>query len=734
MNGPDNEFARPALPRQEEPTTAVWRNPRSPWSTKLLARHLDRWAKVYVRQSTPQQVLEHKQSRERQYALVDTAVALGWPRERVEIIDEDQGHSGKTAAGRPGFQRLLAEVTMGHVGIVLGLEMSRLSRSSKDWHHLLEVCALFGTLLADQDGVYDPRDSNDRLLLGLKGSMSEYELCTLRQRLQDNKLHKAQSGELFFKVPCGYVKLPSGGVALDPDEQARFVVQLVFDQFEEQGTLYGLFRYLLRHNIRLGMRVQDGPRRGQLEWRRPSLPTLGQMLKNPIYAGAYAYGRRSYAPTLTASGASKTASRRLPMSEWKVLHRDRLPAYITWERYLANQERLHQNRSLPDTAGTPRAGAALLTRLLVCGTCGHFLNAYYPGKSSIHYRCVIHHYSGAEKVCYGLQAAVIDGLVADQVLRALEPAALELSLTAIADIEREREQLHRHWQQRLERARYEAARAERQYQAVEPENRLVARTLEHRWEEALREQRQLEEDYDRFLREQPSALSADEEARIRALSRDIPALWNAPGTTAADRKEIIRLVVERVVVQVRNDSEQVEARIHWRGGCTSHHTIVRPVRKYEQLGDYDRLMEHLVQWRREGYSAGQIAAKLTAAGFRPPMKQGAYTSGQVQQLLRRGGLIQEQAHVGRLGPNEWLLPDLARALDLPATKLRDWAERGWVHARKTPAQRRWIVWADDSERKRLERLKDHSRRGIVTIPHNLITPKKIPKNQRRLYL
>ncbi len=233
-------------------------------STKIHDRHLDRLAIVYVRQSSPQQVIEHKESRERQYALADTAVALGWPRDRVRIIDEDQGQSGRTAASRAGFQRLLAEVTMDHVGLVLGLEMSRLSRSSKDWHHLLEVCALFGTLLADQDGVYDPHDTNDRLLLGLKGTMSEFELCTMRNRLDRGKLNKAARGELFFKVPCGYVKLPSGELAVEPDEQAHDVVRSVFDKFDELGSIHAVFRYLLRDGIRLGMRARMAP--GAASW------------------------------------------------------------------------------------------------------------------------------------------------------------------------------------------------------------------------------------------------------------------------------------------------------------------------------------------------------------------------------------------------------------------------------------------------------------------------------------
>jgi DNA invertase Pin-like site-specific DNA recombinase len=716
----------PAQP--EELTTAGRPIQRVSRGTKIRDRHLDRLAIVYVRQSSPQQVLDHRESRERQYALAQTAAALGWATERIQIIDEDQGRSGRSATSRIGFQRLLAEVSMDHVGLVLGLEMSRLSRSSKDWHHLLEVCALFGTLLADQDGVYDPHDPNDRLVLGLKGTMSEFELCTMRNRLERGRLHKATRGELFYKVPCGYFKLPSGGVTLDPDEQVCTVVQLVFSKFDELGSVYGVHRYLIRNGIRLGMRAHDRTRRGQLEWRRPSLATLTHMFHNPMYAGAYAYGRRSSARKLQASGQCTSQEHWVPMSEWKVLQRDRVPSYITWDRYLANQEKLHQNRSLFDTAGTPRNGAALLTRLLICGRCGHFLHACYPKISNVHYRCNSHHHTATEQVCHGLKAAVIDGLVADQVLHALEPATLELSLTAIADLEQEREQLHRHWRQRLERARYDSERAERQYRAVEPENRLVARTLEKCWEEAMQQQHKLEEEYDRFLWKQPSIVSNDELARIRALSRDIPALWNAPGTSAADRKEIIRLLVERVVVLVEPNSQEVQATIHWRGGPKTHHTIVRPVANYDQLREYDELVNNLTLWRREGYSARQIAIKLSTAGFRSPRKQGPYTREQVERLLVRNGMTHEQSRVGALGLNEWWLPDLARSLKISAKKLREWATREWIHARKTAANRTWILWADGSERSRLRRLRFHSKRGNRAFPAELTTPKRRTKS------
>ena len=696
--------------------------PRGRRSPKIRDRHLDRLAVVYVRQSSPQQVLDHKESRERQYELVDHALALGWPRARVLVIDDDQGRSAKEPDRRHGFQRLLAEVSMDHVGLVLGLEMSRLSRTSREWHHLLEVCALFGTLLADQDGVYDANDTNDRLLLGLKGTINEFELVTMKNRLDRGRLHKAERGELFHKVPCGYVKLPSGEVAFDPDEQARDVVRLIFDKFNELGSIYGVFHYLIRNGIRLGMRLQSGPLRGQLTWRRPVLPTLNQMLHNPTYAGAYAYGRRREEPRAKATGRHGRGQRWVPMSEWKVLLKDRLPAYIGWEQYLANLRRLEQNRSLAGTPGTPRGGVALLTGLVVCGSCGHRMHASYPSKSAAYYSCEQHLKVGTEQTCYGLRTTPVDDLVARQVLRALEPAALDLSLQAAQDVRQERDRLHRHWEQQLERARYESERAERQYHAVEPENRLVARTLERRWEEALSNQRQLEDEYDRFRREQPHQLSEDELARIAALSRDIPALWDAPATTTAERKEIIRLLVDRVVVHVRKDSEYVDVQVHWRGGFTSHHEVVRPVHRYEHLRDHDRLIGRLAEWRREGLTAGQIAARLNGEGFRAPKAPGGYNATSVRKLMSRRGLSDGGKVHGRLGKGEWWLSDLARELGMSDGKLRDWAARGWLHARRSSAHGLWIVWADDRERRRLLKLKARSRRGVVGHPASVTTP------------
>ena len=547
VTGPTSRRVRPAGGRVQR-------------SSKILDLHLDRLAIVYMRQSDPQQVLNHRESRERQYELVELSVAIGWPRDHVVIIDDDQGKSGRSTVKRSGFHRLLAEVTMEHVGLILGIEMSRIARNNRDWHNLLEMCAVFGTILADEDGVYDPKDTNDRLLLGLKGTISEFELVTMRNRLERGRLHKAQRGELFHNVPTGYVKLSTEQVEMDPDEQVRDVIRLIFDKYDELGTVLGVFR--------LPGTQQDPPGDSPVSRTQPWEPGVAPPEPGdppPGHSQPHLRGRLRLRPSavqtrLDRGGRTLGPSNWVPMEQWKVLKRDHLPAYITWDRYLANQECLRQHRSLPGSKGTPRNGAALLTGLVICGNCGRCLQASYRTRQVAHYSCIRHRQEGTEQTCYGLKAAVVDELVTQQVLRALEPAALELSCQATETIERDRARLDKHWKQRLEQARHEARDAERRYRAVDPENRLVARTLEQRWEEALRAERDVQDDYDRFLREQPPRLRPEERARIAALSSDMPALWHDPGTTHQDRKEIVRHLVEKVVVHVKNDSEYVDCR------------------------------------------------------------------------------------------------------------------------------------------------------------------------------
>lgn len=681
---------------------------------KIRDRHRHRQAVVYVRQSSPQQVLEHRESTALQYNLQRRAVAWGWPRERIWVIDQDQGRSGATAEGRLGFQQLLAEVSLDHVGLVLGIEMSRLARSCKDWHQLLELCAVFGTLLADQDGLYDPCDYNDRLLLGLKGTLSEAELHILRQRMNQGRLNKARRGELFNHAPLGYVRGPSGELQIDPDEQVQSVVRLIFDRFDELGSLNAVLQYLARHEIRIGIRPHAGADRGRLHWRRPNRNTIGNILRHPIYAGAYSWGRRPTDPRRKIPGRPGTGRVSAALQEWAVLLHDHCPSYITWERYLANRKQLAENQARSDTWGAPREGPSLLAGLVRCGQCGaRMLVAYRGSASALRYVCHRQRLDHGAASCQSLAGRVIEECVERQILTALEPAALELSLTAAADVERERERLTSHWNQRLERARYETDRAARQYQAVEPENRLVARELERRWEQALLEQRQIEEGRDRFLRELPGGLSSDNREAIRALAQDIPVLWRSTLTTAVERQTIVRHLIERIVVTAPSTTEFVDMTIHWIGGFTSHHEVVRPVARYDQLRDHARLITRILELRAEGRTSGQIAEQLNREGWRPAKRCLQFNKDIVRQLLLRHGPVELRSAgtpTGSLFQGEWWFIDLARALELPQTTLYSWVRRGWVHARQMPGARgRWIVWADTDEVDRLRKLRTCSR-------------------------
>jgi DNA invertase Pin-like site-specific DNA recombinase len=695
-------------------------------TSKIRDLHLNRLAMVYVRQSTPQQVLENRESRERQYALAQFAERLGWPAERVVVIDEDQGQSGKTATERSGFQRLMTEVSLNHVGVVLGLELSRLSRSNKDWHQLIDVCGIFNTLLCDQDAVYDPLDSNDRLLLGMRGAMSEYELVTLRNRLLRGSRNKAERGELFLHVPVGYFKTSTGEIVQEPDEQARGMVQLVFDKFAELGSAYAVFRYFVANQFQLGFRPQSAARSRALEWRLPTPNCILGILRRPIYAGAYAYGIHRPGPKNPATGRRQGGKWFVSPEEMAVLLQDRLPAYISWEQYLANQERLKQNRALHDTRGAPKCGAALLQGLVVCSKCGHRMSTRYKSRQRPAYFCNEYWRSDLQECCGRITAATLDDLVVRELLRALEPAALELSLRAIENVEQERQRLHDQWRQKRERVQYEVSRAERQYHAVEPENRLVVRTLEARWEEALKKQRELEEEYHRFLAKLPATLSVADRERIQALSQNVPSLWNAAGTTAADRKQIVRCLVERVVVAADQATEFTNVTIVWKGGLTTEHRVARPVGRYEQLQDYQRLTQRLKELHRQGLHRGPIAAKLNAEGFVPPHRRGGFSELGVGALMRELGLVGEYFCDDLLQKHEWRIPDLARELSVIPQKIHYWIKQGWIHSRRTPSGKHLIVWADKDEIRRLKRLAKAKQSWLRARHPDLIIPKRRP--------
>jgi DNA invertase Pin-like site-specific DNA recombinase len=664
-----------------------------PWErlgSKVRDQHLQRLAVVYVRQSTRQQVLDHQESTRLQYALVERAVALGWPADRVVVIDEDLGKSAASAAGRAGFQRLVTEITMGHVGLVLGIEMSRLARSGSDWYQLLELCALSGALLADADGVYDPAEYNDRLLLGLKGTMSEAELHLLKQRMQAGRLAKARRGELAIPLPLGCVRRASGEAALDPDEQVQTVVRLVFGKFAELGTLHALLRWLVDHGIQLGIRLRSGSDTGELVWRRPNRMTLQCMLHNPVYAGIYAYGRRRVDPRRQVPGRPSTGRVVRAEAEWLVLLPGRLPAYISVEQYHANLARLAANAARAETPGVARAGSALLSGLARCGrrmTVRYHLRGQRTQPEYVCARQVTDY--GAGQRCQALAGACVDALVTEQVLAALAPAALEVSLHAAQQVQAERAELERVWQQRLERAAIAADRARRCYRLAEPENRLVTRQLEADWEAALANQQRLREDYDRFTRTRPRALTPAQQQAIAAL----------------DRKQLIRALVEQVTITIQGRSERVAVTITWAGGHTTHSQTVRPVARLDQLSSYPQLLRRVRELAEDGHRAHAITRRLHVEGFRPAKGRDRIGVTAISQLLRELGYppTSDRARPApppgqAPGPDEWWLDDLATELGMPPITLHSWLRRGWVHGRKeTTPPHRWILHANQHE-------------------------------------
>jgi len=540
--------------------------------------------------------------------------------------------------------------------------------------------------------------------------MSEAELYLIRQRMLSGKLAKAERGELAVPLPIGYARRPSGEVILDPDEQAQHVVRLVFGAFRRLGTLNSVLRYLVGREVQLPVRVHSGPVKGELEWRRPTRETLQNMLHNPAYAGYYAYGRRQVEPRRKIPGRPDTGRVVKDSGEWLVLLPGRLPAYITPEEYEANVARMAANRQTAAAPGAPRDGSALLSGLLRCGRCGgHRMTVSYhdaSARSAYGYTCGFYQVNyGTGGRCQHISGAALDDYVAGRVLDAVAPAALEVSMAAAVQAEDERATLDKLWRQRLERAHYAASRARRQYQLAEPENRLVARQLEADWEAALAETARLEADYQRFAEEQPTALTAAERAAIQALAADIPQVWHAPSTTQADRKELLRILIEDITVAVAGDSELVDVTITWAGGHQTSGQAVRPVGRLDQLSYYPALLARVTELAAAGRNSVQIADALNAAGFRPPKRTSRFTGGQVRTLISQRNIRSQRkgrpAVLTALAPGEWSVPGLSAELGMPTASIYNWIYRGWITARRAPGTRNWIIIAGDEQLRRL---------------------------------
>jgi DNA invertase Pin-like site-specific DNA recombinase len=584
---------------------------------------------VYVRQSGLHQVQRHRESAEVQANLRLRASAWGWPANRIRVLDGDQGCSGTTTTGRDDFAWLLSEIALGHVGLVLGFQINRLAREDEACCRLIKVCAAFDTLLADQDGLYHPLDFNDRLILTIKGFMGGIELHQIQQRMQAGRLNRALRGEWLGQAPPGYVVGPNGKLQVDPDEEVQHVIRLILERFATLGSVSGVLRYLRQQQIRMPFRPTSGAQRDQLQWRQPHRETLRLLLHRAAYAGAYTWGRRGIDPKRVIPGKRYSGLLEREPEECPVFLRDNHPAYISWEQYQSNRRRLQQQRQRGPRPGPARTTTAALAGLVVCGQCGCRMQTRYT--RSLRYDCQRHALDYAKAVCQSFVGEPLEQLVSAQILQVVTPASLELSRRAAEQTERERGAVERQWQLRLERARQDTDRAFRQYNAVEPENRLVARTLERCWEEALAKQRDLQEEYHRFQQTQPTRLSAAERAQIEALAHALPALWQAPQTSIADKRQVVRLLLQRVVVWAPSSSAELKVQLYWSGGTMTEHRLRRPVRTWKPMAE---IVAQMRQKQTAGWTSQRIADDLNAKGQRTPHGK-VFTAEAVRQLLKR---------------------------------------------------------------------------------------------------
>jgi DNA invertase Pin-like site-specific DNA recombinase len=537
--------------------------------TKVRTEHLNRKAIVYIRQSTLAQVRFHRESTERQYALQEKALHLGWNQEHIQLIDEDLGISGSGRSLRQGFQSLVAQVSLGQVGAIFGLEISRLARSSADLLRLLELCALFNTLVVDEDGIYDLSDFNDRLILGFKGTMSEAELHFLRARMLGGKKNKARKGELRFPLPVGFCHDSDGQTIMDPDEEVQTAVRNVFHAFQTSGSAYGVVQFFTQNSLRFPKRAYGGAWAGKLIWGTLTHGRVLGILYNPVYAGAYVYGRYRDQKRVNEQGHFIHHIVRLPQEQWEVLIRDHHPGYITWEVYESNLQALLNNRTNLERSGPAREGAALLQGLVLCGKCGRRMSVRYTGNGGISpvYECKGRWEHGRRATCTTVPTPSMDRAIGDRLLAIMQPTQLELALQVMDKLVNKEDDADKGWKLLLERTQYEADRAERQYQQVEPENRLVARSLEAKWNEKLAEMARTEQEYAQYRSRLSWRPTEQDRAEILDLAFTLPRVWGSATTTYKDRKRILRLLIEDVTVFAEARNPDVRLGLRWRNQC-----------------------------------------------------------------------------------------------------------------------------------------------------------------------
>ncbi|MFH1602567.1 MAG: recombinase family protein [Pseudomonadota bacterium] len=602
--------------------------------SKIKPAHIQRGAFVYVRQSTASQVEHNRESTERQYALVDRAVELGWRREQVSVVDEDLGLSGSSTDKRSGFARLIAAVALRLAGIVLGLEVSRLARNNADWYHLLDLCAMTDTLIGDADGIYHPAWFNDRLLLGLKGTMSEAELHIIRARLEGGIRNKAARGELRRALPAGFVwGEDDGEVLLHPDEAVKQAIRCVFERFAELGSARRVWLWLRSEGIAFPAQYNYGT---AIRWGAPTYTAIHSILTNPVYAGAYVYGKHRHERVLDEEGKIKSRSPKLPQSQWAVLIHEHHEGYIDRATYEANQVRISKNvrPRAHQPGGAVREGAALLQGIASCGHCGRKLRTQYPGRNARPgYYCAGKNIVNGRGVhCLNIGGMQIDQAVAQAVIEVLKPAAFEATLQATQQLESDHDTALAQWRLAVQRTRYEAERAERRYRAVDPENRLVARGLEAAWEQRLRDLEQAQAELERKSQSRPRTLSPEDYQRIRTLGADLNRVWAAPTTTDRDRKELLRTLLEEVIIAVQRDEYRAHLTLRWNGGMITELDVHLPRLNPARIRTDEDTVE-LVRRLAVHYPDGVIAGILNRQG-RKTVRGERFSANQVGSLRR----------------------------------------------------------------------------------------------------
>jgi len=669
---------------------------------KIGPSHLCRAAYVYLRQSTAAQVEHNRESTQRQYALAARATALGWPAHQVVVIDEDLGLSGSGVVERGGFARLTAEVALRHVGIVLGLEVSRLARNNADWYRLLDLCGLTDTLIGDADGIYHPAMFNDRLLLGLKGTMSEAELHVLRARLLGGIRNKAARGELRRGLPVGFVwGEQDGEVRLHPDEAVCSAISTVFARFAELGSVRRVWLWLRTEGLSFPMQSRYG---SGVRWVDPSYIAVYHVLTNPVYAGAYAYGKSRHEVILDATGARKKRVRKLPRAQWSVLLPDHHQGFIDWSTYESNRARITANthpRPHQSGGGAVREGSALLQGLAVCGHCGRKLRTHYTGRTaSAGYHCAGKSIvNGRGIYCLNVGAVQIDAAAARAVLAALAPLGAEAALAAAERIEADHDGALAQWRLAVERASYEAQRAERRYRAVDPDNRLVARGIEAEWESCLRVLDKAKAELARNEQLRPRTLSAHERIRVLALGADLLKAWQAPTTTTRDKKELLRALIEEVIITVHKDERRAHLTLRWRGGALTEIDLDLPRHRPATVRTDENtvaLLRRLAAHYPDAVIAGILnrQERTTAYGHR-------FTANHVGNLRRHWSIPRfeppDTPSDGRL----LTIKQTADALGVAASTVHRWLNDGIIAGEQLTPGAPWRIRLTDDLRSRV---------------------------------